>query len=332
MSDRSLSSRGQAQIFILDNLSWVLILVFYALFAILRPTGMLKVRTVIFIIYSAIPLGFLVLGTSLCLISGRIDLSIAEVTGFVAMLSALFLTKWATFVKPPFDILVPLVFGAACGLINGILVGVVGLNPFLVTLGSSLSFDGATLLLQSFPVYKGFSQAYLAVGGKNYIAIPVVIGIVIILQVILKKTRLGSHIYAVGGSPDSARMLGIEPNRMYVLIYTLSGLFAGFSALFYTGFLNAVTPGVADGNVFLAFGGAIIGGIALEGGRGSMVNAFAGVLFLGLIEAGLSMFNVSPFLRRVIYGILVVLAVWLNRYRSTLRDMILIPKGSSVAA
>ncbi|MBN1834357.1 MAG: ABC transporter permease [Spirochaetales bacterium] len=327
--NRGLTSRGQLQIFLLDNLSWVLILVFYALFAVLRPVGMLKLRTVIFIIYSAIPLGFLVLGTSLTLISGRIDLSIAEVAGFVAMLSALFVTKWAPFVRPPFDVLVPLVFGAACGLINGVLVGVVKLNPFLVTLGTSLSFDGATLLLQSFPVYKGFSEPYLAIGGRNYIAIPIVVCIVVLLQVVLKKTRFGSHVYAVGGNPESARMLGVEPNRMYVLIYTFSGLAAGLSALFYTGFLNAVTPGVADGNVFLAFGGAIIGGIALEGGRGSMINAFAGVLFLGLIEAGLSMFNVSPFLRRVIYGALVVLAIWLNKYRSTLRDMILLPKDAA---
>jgi ribose/xylose/arabinose/galactoside ABC-type transport system permease subunit len=175
-------------------------------------------------------------------------------------------------------------------------------------------------------VYEGFSQAYLAVGGIEYIAIPVAIVILVILQIMLKKTPFGNHIYAVGGNPESARMLGVDPNRMYVIIYTLSGLFAGISALFYTGFLHAVPPALADGNVFLAFAGAIIGGISLDGGRGSMLNAFAGVLFLGVIEAGLAMFNVSPYLRKVINGLLVILAILINRYRNQMRDKILVPK------
>jgi len=317
---------------LLDNLSWVLIIIFYAFFAILRPTGMLRWSTIFFIVYSAIPLGYLVFGTSLCLIGGKMDLSIAEVCGFVAMLSALILTKWAPIIKPPFDILLPVAIGAACGLLNGILIGVVGLNPFLATLGTSLAFDGATLLLQSYPVYQGFSKPYLAVGGIDYISIIVVVVIVLALQFMLSRTSFGSHIYAIGGNPESAKMVGISPKKMYVAIYTLSGIFAGLAALSYTGFLRSVPPALADGNVFLAFGGAIIGGISLDGGRGSMINAFAGVLFLGLIEAGLSMFNVSPFLRKMIYGILVVFAIMLNKYRNDLRDRILIPTVDTTEA
>jgi ribose/xylose/arabinose/galactoside ABC-type transport system permease subunit len=305
-----------------------LIIVFYVLFAILRPVGMLKWSTVIFILYSSLPLGLLVFGEGICLMSGRLDLSIAQMTGFVAMLSALILTKWVPGIPAPLDVLVPVLLGAACGFFNGFLVGVLSLNPFLATMGTFIAFDGATLLLQSYPIYEGFSDFYLALGGIDYVAIPIALILLVILQIVLVATRFGTHIYAVGGNADSSKMLGINPNRMYVAIYTLSGVFAGLSALFYTGFLHAVPPGLADGNVFLAFAGAIIGGISLEGGRGSMLNAFAGVLFLGVVEAGLAMFNVSPFLRKVIYGVLVILAILLNRYRNTLRDRILIPKSS----
>ena len=195
-------------------------------------------------------------------------------------------------------------------------------------MGTFIAFDGATLLLHPYPIYEGFSDFYLALGGIDYIAIPIAIVILIILQFILMNTRFGNHIYAVGGNPASSRMLGVNPNKMYVAIYTISGIFAGLSALFYTGFLSTVPPALADGNVFLAFAGAIIGGISLEGGRGSMINAFAGVLFLGVVEAGLAMFNVSPFLRKMVYGVLVILAIILNRYRSNLRDKILLPKSS----
>lgn len=315
----------QVKLQLLNNLSWVLIVIFYIFFAILRPTGMLKWSTIFFIVYSAIPLGYLVFGTSLCLISGKMDLSIAEICGFVAMLSAMILTKWAPWIKPPFDILLPIALGAACGLINGLLVGVLGLNPFLATLGTSLAFEGSTLLLQSFPIYRGFSKVYLGFGGIDFVSIIIAVVIVLLMQFMLSKTAFGSHIFAIGGNTESARMVGISPKKMFISIYTISGMFAGLSALAYTGFLRSVTPALADGNVFLAFGGAIIGGIALEGGRGSMVNAFAGVLFLGLIEAGLAMFNVSPFLRRTIYGVLVVFAIMLNKYRNTIYDKLLIP-------
>ncbi len=316
------------QLFLLENLSWILIIVFYALFAAMRPVGMLKWKTMVFIIYSSIPLGFLVFGTGVCLICGRMDLSIAEMAGFVAMLSALILTKWSPGIPPPLDILVPILLGGLCGLFNGFLVGVLSLNPFLATLGTYMAFDGATILLHPYPIYEGFSNLYINLGGVEYIAIPIAIAILIIIQIILKYTKFGNHIYAVGGNASSSRMLGVNPNRMYIIIYTISGLFAGLSALFYTGFLHAVPPGLADGNVFLAFAGAIIGGISLEGGRGSMINAFAGVIFLGVVEAGLAMFNVSPFFRKVVYGFLVVLAILINKYRSTISDKILLPKSS----
>jgi len=316
------------QLFLLENLSWILIIAFYALFAAMRPVGMLQWQTLVFIIYSTIPLGFLVFGTGVCLISGRLDLSIAEMAGFVAMLSALILTKWSPGIPFPLDIMVPIVLGGVCGLFNGFLVGVLSLNPFLATLGTFMAFDGATILLHPYPIYEGFSTHFINLGGVDYIAIPIAIAILIVIQIILKYTRFGNHIYAVGGNAASSRMLGVHPNKMYIIIYTISGAFAGLSALFYTGFLHAVPPGLADGNVFLAFAGAIIGGINLEGGRGSMINAFAGVIFLGVVEAGLAMFNVSPFFRKVVYGFLVILAILINKYRATLRDKILLPKSA----
>jgi len=314
------------QLFLIENLSWVLIVIFYGFFAILRPVGMLKWGTIIFIIYSTLPLGFLVFGEGLCLLSGNLDLSIGEMTGFVGMLTAMIIAKWLPGIPSPFDAMVPIIIGLICGAFNGFLIGVLSLNPFLATLGTYMVFDGATLLIHPYPIYKGFSKFFLTLGGVDYVAIPIAIAFLIILQVVLKFTKFGSHVYAIGGNAASSKMLGVSPNKMYFLIYTLSGGFAGLSALFYTGFLGSVPPGMADGTVFLAFAGAVIGGINLEGGRGSMINAFAGVLFLGVVEAGIAMFNVSPFLRKVVYGFLVILAILINKYRSTIRDKILLPK------
>jgi len=319
--------RRKVQLILIENLSWVLIVVFYTFFAILRPVGMLKWKTVIFIIYSSLPLGFLVFGEGICLLSGNMDLSISEMAGFVGMLTALIISKWFPGIPMPFDIIIPVILGLICGAFNGFLIGTLSLNPFLATLGTFMAFDGATLLLHPYPIYEGFSKLFLSLGGVDYIAIPVLIFLLIILQIILKYTSFGNHIYAIGGNAASSKMLGISPNKMYFTVYTLSGGFAGLSALFYTGFLGCVPPGMADGNVFLAFAGAVIGGISLEGGRGSMINAFSGVLFLGVVEAGLAMFNVSPFFRKVVYGFLVILAILINKFRSLVRDKILLPKS-----
>ncbi len=316
----------KVQLFFVENLSWFLVLGFYVFFAILRPTGMLKWSTIVFIIFSTIPLGFLVFGEGLCLLSGDLDLSIGQMTGFVGMLAAMITVKWIPGIPSPLNIFIPVGLGLACGALNGFLVGILGLSPFLATLGTFMVFGGGTFLIRSYPVYTGFSKLYLSLGSVNVVAIPIFIAFLVVIELVLRFTRFGTHIYAVGGNANSSRMLGINPSKMHFFIHTICGGLCGMSALFYTGFLGSVPAGMADGTVFLAFAGAVIGGISLQGGRGSMVNVLAGVLFLSLIEAGLSMFNVSPFLRRVVYGILVIVAILLNRFRDLLRDKILLPE------
>ena len=316
----------KVQLFFVENLCWFMVLGFYAFFAILKPTGMLKWSTIVFIIYSTLPLGFLVFGQGLCLLSGSLDLSIGQMTGFVGMMAAMIMTKWIPGIPSPVDIFIPVGLGLACGALNGFVIGILGLSPFLATLGTFMIFGGGTFLIRSYPVYTGFSKLYLSLGGVNVVAIPIAIAFLAVIELVLRFTRFGTHIYAVGGNAASSRMLGITPSKMYFSIHTICGGLCGMSALFYTGFLGCVPAGMADGTVFLAFSGAIIGGIGLQGGRGSMVNVLAGVLFLSLIEAGLSMFSVSPFLRRVVYGILVIVAILLNRFRTSLRDRILLPE------
>ncbi len=315
--------KKKLQLFFVNNLSWFLIIFFYIVFAILRPKGMLNFSTITFMLHAAVPLGFIVIGVALCLLLGGLDLSLAQMTGFIGMLSALIVTRWAPGIPAIFSIFIPVILGLIAGGINGYFVGFLDLNPFLVTLGSYMAYEGGTLLLQSYPIYEGFPPLYLAFGGVNYIAIAVFILVILVVSFILKFTSFGLHIYGVGGNDKSSHMLGVNPARIKFLTFSLAGGFAGLAALFYTGFLDSVPPSMADGDIFMAFAGAIIGGVELQGGRGSMINVLAGIIFLALIEAGLSMFNVDPYLRRVAYGFLVVLAIIINKTRNYFRDRIL---------
>jgi ribose/xylose/arabinose/galactoside ABC-type transport system permease subunit len=308
---------------VLDQIAWILVIVFYVAFAIALPHAMLKIGTLTFMIYAAAPLGFLVLAETIVLITGNMDLSIDNMTGFVAMLSGVIIL-WTPGLPWYLCILLPPIFGLLCGALNGFLVGMMGLNPFLVTLGTTMAFSGARLL-----VYPGsipgdrMPPFYLMFGGHPNLAIPSFFVVLVCFWFFLKYTRQGNHLYAVGGSSEASLMMGINLKKALFLTFVLSGLLAGIAGLFYTGFINSVSRNLANSTLFPAFAGAVIGGVSIKGGRGSPINAFAGTLFIGIIEGGLTMFAIAPEGRTMVYGILVIVAIFINKSRDMSRDRIL---------
>jgi len=279
-----------------------------------------------FILYSSIPLGFLVVAESIPLITGNFDLSVGQMTGLVAMATGYILMRNPT-LNPVLAFIMPFAFGALCGTLNGFLVGILNLNPFLSTLGTFLLFDGLTLMIHPQSIWgNDIPKYYTTFGGTDYTAIVFFMASLIVLGLALKYTGVGIHIYATGGDKESAAMLGIRTSLVVFLAYTLAGLFSGASALIYIGFVNGVPLNLADAAIFSAFAGAVIGGISLTGGRGSIVNSFAGCLVVGILEAGLTMFAISPELRKASTGVLVIFAILLDRIRINYRDRLLRPK------
>lgn len=321
----NLSSK-RIQLFFVNNLSWFITAIFYAVFAFFNPRGMLNRQTLLFMIHSSVPLGFMVIGESLCLLSGGMDLSLAQMTGFVGMLSALIITDWLPGIPAFLTIFIPIIIGLFAGSLNGALIGFMNLNPFLVTLGTYMSFQAGTLLLKSYPVYSGFPDIYLTFGGGWRFSIPIFIAVIILMSLWLRYSRFGLQIYGVGGDERAVEMLGVKPGKIRFFTFSIAGGFIGLASLFYTGYLKSVPSSMADGEIFLVFAGAIIGGISLKGGRGTMVDALSGLIFLAVVDAGLSMFDVDPFLRRLSYGLLVILAIIINRMRERMRDRLLQPE------
>ncbi|RLE07805.1 hypothetical protein DRZ78_02335 [Candidatus Aerophobetes bacterium] len=287
---------------------------------------MIRWDTLVFIIYSAVPLGFIVLAESVCLISGNFDLSVGTMTGFIGIVAGVIMARLPGTIPDPLTILLPLILGLGCGAINGSLVGFLGLNPFLTTLGTYMVFFSGKLLIYPHPIYgTDFPKIYTMIGNNEVISLSIFAATLIILWFVLRFTRFGAHLYAVGAEPKTASMLGINKGIMYFFAYLIAGFFCGMSALFYTGFLFAIDPYTATDALFPAFAAAVIGGISLKGGRGSVINIFAGLILLAVIEAGLSMFAVSPFLREIVFGCLVIGAIVINRLRDSVRDRILRP-------
>jgi ribose/xylose/arabinose/galactoside ABC-type transport system permease subunit len=324
MSSSTIQTRQRLVLFAIENVAWPLFIIIYLILGFIKPI-MFSPTYFLYILYLTIPLGFAIIAQAICLIGGVLDLSIGSIVGFSAMLSGLILKEYSNLIPSSLSLLLPLLIGILCGMFNGFFIGFFRLSPFIVTLATMMVFQGLKIIISGgFTIPAGYlPELYLLPGSDLTISITSFIVISAAVWFFLKYTRKGIHIYVIGGDQNVAYMMGIDPRWMLFLIFALSGLFSGVSALFYTGFNRSVPITLGNEILFPSFAAAIIGGISLRGGRGSIINAVGGALLLGVIEAFLVTFAISPEARIVGYGFMVLIAILFNQFRESLRDSIL---------
>lgn len=305
---------------VLENIIWPTLVLVFLLFAFLHPEGMLTGRMLTDITYSSIPLGFLVLAEALVLLNGCFDLSVGQIAGLSAAVGAV--VAEAGWLPEPLLPLVPICVGIACGAFNGVLVGFLNLNAFLVTLGTFIAFDGIQLLIQHTVIYE-LPEFYLLVGGNVWLTIGLFLLLLSVLQIVIHRSKFGVHFIAVGSTPDAAQKMGISVKKHRMLAFVLSGALSGLAGLAFTGYTTAYGPQLAEGTVFTAFAAAVLGGISLNGGRGRVMNVFGGVLLLGVISSGLTVLALSPYARRTIFGLLVIAAIFIDAARNRVRERVM---------
>lgn len=316
------------KLFVVDNFIWFINAGLYVLFIFLNPRGFLTVHNVEFILYVSSMLGFLVLGEALAMITGGMDLSLAQNAGLSAMVGGFILGVMAPNIPGWLGVIIVLVAGTAFGAVNGLLVGKLKYNAFLATLGTFIVFDWATFWIRRGAIVR-LPASFLAPGnatiGGVHLAIILFLFMALLLHLMLRYTQFGVSVYAVGDNPKAAMMMGIDVSRVLFGVFTIGGLLAGFSGLLYLGYIGAVTSLIAQNKIFEAFAGAVLGGVSLRGGRGSIMGALGGVILLGILDAGLTMLDVSPEIRGVLTGFVLLVAVMINMAISRLRDRILMP-------
>jgi ribose/xylose/arabinose/galactoside ABC-type transport system permease subunit len=313
---------------LVEHLIWLIILGVFMVFSLTIP-HFFTIRNILFILYAASPLGFLVFGEAIALLSGNMDLSLSENAGLTAMLVGVILVDWAPWLPGWVGIILMVLVGALLGAVNGFFVGKMKINPFLITLSTFIMFNWSTYYLRRGVIVKVPAALLVLGGGKTggiFNSIFVLVGMVFILYILLEHTRFGSHIKAIGGNSEASGMLGISVENTNFWIFTISGALAGISGLLYVGYLKCIPSTIADGAIFLAFAGAIMGGVSLQGGRGSIIGALGGLILMGIIDAGCTMTAMEPALRGVLNGFILLIAILINRTRESLRDRILMPK------
>jgi len=320
------------QLFIVQNLIWGILTFTFLVFSVLLP-NFFTLQNVHFILYVASAIGLLVFAESFVLIGGSMDLSVGHIAGLSSMLVGALTIQWLPFLPGWTGIILIVVVGALLGSVNGFFVGFMEINPFLVTLSTFLMYNWLTYYINRGAI-SNVSRSLVFPGGGRiggvFFAIPVMLAICALLGFVLTRTRFGGYVHAVGGNPEAARTLGISLPWMNFWVFTIAGALAGLSGLLYVGYLASIPSTIAGGDdIFLAFAGAIIGGVSLKGGEGSMTGALGGVLLLGIIDTGTAMTLINPALRGFLNGLILLLAILINKYRVELRDRILMSRPAA---
>ncbi|KFX30118.1 ABC transporter permease [Ralstonia solanacearum] len=272
-------------------------------------------------------IGLLAIGVTLVIIAGGIDLSSGSVVALSAMVAASLaqMPDVANAVYPSLadlpavvPIAAGLIVGALVGLVNGALIVTTGIPAFIVTLGMMVSARGLARFYTHGQPVSMLTDSYLWLGSG---AKPVVVflGAALVFHVVLRYTRFGKCIYAIGGNPVAARVSGINLNGTLVMVYTLAGLLAGLGGVIASSRAQTGQSGMGMSYELDAIAAAVIGGTSLSGGVGRVTGTVIGALILGIISSGFTFLGVDAYIQEIIKGAIIVVAVVADRFRKRKR-------------
>ncbi|WP_232663523.1 ABC transporter permease [Pseudonocardia sp. TRM90224] len=298
-----------------DRAAAVGLVVLVVIFQIANPTFLSAGNIRSMLVASAI-LVVLSIGQAFVVATGGIDLSVASTMTFAAVLFGFgFSRGWGVLAC----CLLALVGGGLVGLACGVLVGRGRITDFVVTLGALSAASGAALVIADGKPVTVIDAGLLALsaGGIGPIGWSVVIAAVLAVgaHVLLFRTRLGTHVLAVGGNPEAATATGISVARIKTVVYTLSGVLAGIAAILLVSRVGAAEPASNTSFLLNSVAAVVLGGVSLAGGRGTITGPVLGALLLTALANGLTLLGVSPFYQPLAVGIVVVAAAFLTRWR-----------------
>lgn len=262
------------------------------------------------------------LGQTLVLITGGIDLSVGSIAGLSSILGAILMTS--TSLDPYLCTLLAVLCGMFFGIINGVFIAKIGLNPFIVTLATGEAFAGLILVItKGYPVLGiPASFKYLGQGMIGPVPVPVVILLIIslILIYILKNTPFGRYIYSIGGNESASKLVGIKVDEIKISVYAIAGALAALAGIIFVSRANAGQATIGESWLMPSVTAAIIGGTSLSGGEGTILGTLIGAILMGVLSNGIVLLNVSSYLERVIIGLVVLVAVIIDLVRKRNRS------------
>ncbi|MPW25234.1 ribose ABC transporter permease [Alkalibaculum sp. M08DMB] len=291
----------------------VAIVIMFVAFGIIQPIY-LSANNIRDIIEQATIYGLMGIGITGVIITGGIDLSVGSV---LALVGAVVAQMTVAGVPPVISIIIGLAFGFTLGIFNGILITKFGLQPFIATMGTMAIYRGlAYVVTKGYPVL-GVPDTYRKlVDGEilPYLRVSVILFFLfaVLMYIILKKTKLGTYVHAIGGNEEATRLSGVKVNKYKTLIYGIAMLGTALAAMIQIGKLGTGDPTTGQGYELNAIAAAAIGGTSMAGGRGTVLGTVLGAILFAGLKVGLIVMGVDTFYQYIATGLVIVIASYIE--------------------
>ena len=255
-------------------------------------------------------------GMTFVIISGAVDLSQGSLLAFCCVFAGMTINATGNMWL---GMLVAVVIGALAGSVNGLVIAFIKIPPFIMTLGTMYIFRGLTLWVTNSTQIAVNHERFKFIGQGFLLGIPfpvyVFIAIGILAHVILSKTATGRYVYAIGSNAETARLSGVRIERNIIKIYAISGISIGLAAIVYMSRLSAAQPTAGQSYEMEAIAAAVIGGVSMSGGSGSVFGTLIGAVTVAVIRNGLVLLGVQSYFTQIVVGAIIVVAVSIDFIR-----------------
>lgn len=294
-----------------------ILLIIVVLFSVLETDSFFKTKNLVTILEQSTIFVLLACGEFFAILLGGIDLSVGSTMALSGVVTAKLMVSG---IHPIIAILIgTILIGILIGFVNGSLINITGLPPFIITLGTLSILRGVTYVLSDARAVAGLPTGFSMTMGGDFLGIipmPILIAAVVALILIFftNQTKAGRNLYALGGNPQSAYFAGITTNKHRLLAFMISGVCAALAGMVNIARLGAAEPNAGTGYETFAIAAVIIGGTSFFGGQGKIAKVVIGGLIIGVINNGLNMVGLSAYYQQIAMGALIIVAVTLDRF------------------
>jgi ribose transport system permease protein len=262
-------------------------------------------------------IAFLALGQAFVLLTGGIDLSTGATVGMTGVLCTVMMQLGLPW---PLASLIALAAGVLLGLFNGAIIHYVKIPPFIVTFSTYGVATSVPMIIAEAQSISVADERFSVIGNGNFLTVPMPVVLVTLAALagyfVLQRTRLGAHIYAVGGNAEAAGLAGVNVALTRISVYAISGFCAGMGGLITASRLMVGYPSAGNGTeLFFSIAAAVVGGVSLFGGVGSVLGAMLGALLIATISNGMTLLSVPSFWQPLVIGLIILLGVIIDTYR-----------------
>jgi ribose transport system permease protein len=305
-------------------LAFASLLALMVFFSLASP-NFLQTDNMVAILQATAVNGVLAIACTFVIITGGIDLSVGTLMTFCSVMAGVFLTYWGLPIW--WGVFAALFFGALCGFVSGVLIAKLKVPPFIATLGMMMLLKGLALVISGTkPIYFNDTPEFPHISQESLIgllipslpipnAVLILFVVAVVSSLILNRTVLGRHTFALGSNEEAVRLSGVNVDGWKIAVYSLNGAICGIAGLLIASRLNSAQPALGQGYELDAIAAVVIGGTSLSGGTGTILGTIIGAFIMSVLTNGLRIMSVAQEWQTVVTGVIIILAVYTDILR-----------------